>query len=148
MLEKHTDKLFIPLILFQSVGEANEIKTASHLPVHDQLFWPVSLLLIIRLNQAQAAQTWHWLHLGSCSEGSRLLILLLPQHGMDVSGRKDSSSLIWRFVTCAWRAELQLVNSLTVRAHRVAFGNSRAFKTLIARAIVTRDLKARYLKMQ
>lgn len=74
------------------LGEANEIKIASHLPVWDQLFQPASTLLIIRLNQTQAVQIWHWLHLGSCSEGSRVLILLLPPHGMDVSGRKGSQT--------------------------------------------------------
>lgn len=45
-----------PLILFQFVGEANEIKIARHLPVWDQLFQPASTLLIIRLNQTQAVQ--------------------------------------------------------------------------------------------
>lgn len=38
-----------PLILFQFGGEVNEIKIASHLSVWDQLFWPASALLIVRL---------------------------------------------------------------------------------------------------
>lgn len=38
-----------PLVLFQFGGEVNEIKIANHPPVWDPLFWPASVLLIVRL---------------------------------------------------------------------------------------------------
>jgi len=55
-----------PLVLFQFGGEANEIKIASHPSAWDQLFWPASALLIVRLgtglkmlkSDAALAQPW------------------------------------------------------------------------------------------
>lgn len=96
-----------PLVLFQFGGEVNQIKRANHLPVWDQLFWPASALLIVRLGtglktfKSDTAVVQPWTpalkvaHYATCSardggseeEGWAILKLYLKIYHLGYEGR-------------------------------------------------------------